>query len=698
MLTTQTEILLLLLVACLSALAFKRLHFPYTAGLVIVGLGVGLLERIGLPIASFEEIILSPELILFIFLPPLIFESALNLDDQLLVRNLVPILTLAVPGLAISMVVVAGLLSWLTPLPLFYAMLFGALISATDPVAVIALFKEIGVPKRLTVLVEGESILNDATAIVAFELVLFVIVSGGLEAITAGDVIFRVATVLAGGVLLGWVMGTLLGHALLLGKDEPLVQATVSVIAAYMTFIVAEHYLSLSGVIAVMTAGLVFGRRKSRRLAPKTRSFFHDFWRYIAFLANSLIFLLVGLSAAGFIGRLPASEPQGLWSMILLAIPAAILARGLVVFSLIPPLNRYLKDSPIPWPYQTVMFWGGLRGAVALALVLSLDTDFANRDLLIAMTLSVALFTIIVSGATTKRLIRGLRINRPTVMERLERAQALCLARQNAINVLDELAHKEQLQPLALDRLKAKSHAALGKAEALLHAIWGELGSSSELSRQAVWLEALRLEQRGYQQISDTGVLSEGALNKLVLSVHLKRDAVLGNQIPPPVPSHEELDTRWEEHLLPGVVEPDSPAGDMLQQVLHESPSDWVRKEQQVTRLRSRYEYEMATFEAAEQVVGQISWLGEQGIVDATIAQDCAGAYADVREAALQRLRTMSRDRPQLVVELQQSIIGQGMLNRTQDMLWGLVARGIISRASAKETEALIERDDADGI
>ena len=190
LLTTEIDILVLLLVACLAAIAFKRIKFPYTVGLVIVGLILsGLASQIeALEIVNTFE--LSEELILFIFVPPLIFESALNMDSRLLLRNLTPVLMLAAPGLLISTAIVGFVLAWLTPLSFGQALLFGSLISATDPVAVIALFKELGVPKQLAILVEGESLFNDATAIVAFNIIFATIAAGqvGGDAIQSGVV------------------------------------------------------------------------------------------------------------------------------------------------------------------------------------------------------------------------------------------------------------------------------------------------------------------------------------------------------------------------------------------------------------------------------------------------------------------------------------------------------------------------------
>ena len=391
---TEITILILLLIACIGSIYFKRFQLPYTVGLVIAGLLLGFAENNDLHI---QNLALSPEIILFLFIPPLVFASASNINHRLFLHNLKPALTLAGPGLVVSVAIIGGLLNLLTPLNLGQAFVFGALISASDPVAVVALFEELGVPKRLNMLVDGESMLNDATAIVAFEVVLSVIESGVFQASTLLSALIKVVIVLLGGIMVGLLIGTLMGVAIQVAKENPLIQASVSLLVAYLAFIIAEHYLHVSGVIAVMTAGLMVGRYKSYHLSPDTRNYLNNFWGYISFLANSLIFLLVGLTASGFILKLPLTQPN-FWLVIFCSIIVTYLARGLMIFSIIPLINPFLKAGSINWQYQLVSFWGGLKGAVALALALSLANDFPNRDLIIALTLGVALFTILVGG------------------------------------------------------------------------------------------------------------------------------------------------------------------------------------------------------------------------------------------------------------------------------------------------------------
>ena len=241
LLTIEIDILVLLLVACLAAIAFKRIRFPYTVGLVLVGLVLSFLARNIEALEVVNTFRLSEELILFIFVPPLIFESALNMDSRILLRNLSPVLVLAAPGLLISTAIVGTVLAWLTPLSLGQALLFGSLISATDPVAVIALFKELGAPKQLAVLVEGESLFNDATAIVTFNIIFAVIAAGavGADALQKGALDFLVAFV--GGIVVGAAFGYLMRSFMNLAQENSLLLSTITTITAYGAFLIAEE-------------------------------------------------------------------------------------------------------------------------------------------------------------------------------------------------------------------------------------------------------------------------------------------------------------------------------------------------------------------------------------------------------------------------------------------------------------------------
>ncbi len=349
--TTVIVVIGLLLVASAASIGLKRTRMPYTVGLVLLGLVLGwLAERVD-ALEPLGEAALSPDMILFVFLPTLIFESAFNLNARLLSQNMAPVLTLAIPGLLLSTAIVGGLLTLVTPLSLGSAMLFGALISATDPVAVIALFKDVGAPKRLTILVEGESLFNDATAIVLFRIILVVLAAGTLTAGTLGRGVLEFLVVFLGGLAVGGIIGYLMIRTIALAEDTPVVEVTLSTVVAYAAFIVADHYLHVSGVMATVGAGLVVGTLGSTRFTPEIREYLHQFWEYAAFVANSLIFLLVGLTVK-LSGLLEYFGPIG-WAIL-----AVIVARAVTVYGLMPVVNRLPRAEPVDRRNQTVMFWG----------------------------------------------------------------------------------------------------------------------------------------------------------------------------------------------------------------------------------------------------------------------------------------------------------------------------------------------------
>src|SRR3990170_6239225 len=310
-LQAETLIIELLLVVSLVAIAVRRLRVPYTVALVVVGLFITSQSPL--------EINLTPELILTLFVPPLVFEAAFHINFAELRRNLPWILMLAVPGVILTMLVVGGIVSWATPLALPIAMVFGALIAATDPVAVVALFRTLGTPKRLGVLVEGESLLNDGTAIVVFNLALIVALTGRfnlLEGVT--DFVRVAAGGTAIGLALGWVISRLISRV-----DDFLIETTLTTVLAFGSYLLAER-LHVSGVLAVVAAGLVNGNIGPQGMSPTTRIVIFNFWEYVAFLANSLVFLLIGL-------QVNIQALVDVWQPILWAILAVLVARGVVV-------------------------------------------------------------------------------------------------------------------------------------------------------------------------------------------------------------------------------------------------------------------------------------------------------------------------------------------------------------------------------
>ena len=389
---------LLVLAIVLQPLA-RRLHIPLSALLVIAGFVASELMVLagmdtGVRAGNFHD------LVFYVFLPILIFESAYNIDVRLLFRNLLPILFLAIPLMLLSALLTAALvyagIAHPDGFPWIAALLTGALLSATDPVAVVALFREMGVSKRLGLLLEGESLFNDATAIVLFG-VFLAIATGADGPMTWTDAAAHFSRVFFGGMLAGGVAGFVMAIVMKVIND-PVTRAVVTVITAYLSFAIAESLLHVSGVMAVLVAGLVLGRNREKE------GFVQELWEFNAWIANALVFLLVGVTITMdmFTER---------WLAMLIGIAGVIIARAIGIFTFVPLLSRILPVDAIPRSYQAVMFWGGLRGAVTLALALSLPTTLDYWWTIQSIAFGVVLFTLFIQALTIGPLIRHYNLN-----------------------------------------------------------------------------------------------------------------------------------------------------------------------------------------------------------------------------------------------------------------------------------------------
>jgi monovalent cation:H+ antiporter, CPA1 family len=398
-------------------------QIPYTLLLVIVGLGLATVDV--------RLVNLSPELILSIFLPPLLFEAAWNLRWTELKRDLVPICLYAVFGVVISIAGMALSLYELTGLSMTTALLIGASLSATDPVSVTALFRELGVPKRLTTLMEGESLFNDGMAVVAFG--FLVALPLGKAQLGLQPVLIELFTVVGIGMAVGGLIG--FGISYLTQRfDLPLVEQSLTLVAAYGTYIITEE-LGGSGVIGVVTTGLILGNFGSRiGMNPRTRIIVSEFWEFLAFFVNSIVFLLIG-------DQIRFETLQANLGTIAVTVGAMILTRAIAIYFL-GALSNWWAKSEIPVSDQTVLWWGGLRGSVSIALALSVPAILPGQDEIIATVFGVVLFTLLVQGLTVKPLLDKLKLlgNQPLRQEYSE-----TVARQVALNrVLEHLQQPEK--------------------------------------------------------------------------------------------------------------------------------------------------------------------------------------------------------------------------------------------------------------
>lgn len=391
---TEDILVLLFCVATLIAIVVRRVRVPYTVALVLAGLAIGSLGWV-------EPPTLTRDMLFTFFLPGLLFEAAFHIDLEALRGTWRSVFCLSVAGVAVSVALTAGITLLARPLGIdaridpWTAVIFGALVAATDPVAVTALFRDIGAPARLATLLEAESLFNDGTGVVVLTLVVALAASPGTPAVSA---IPQFAIVAGGGAVVGIAVGwavTRLIHRV----DDPMIEIALTMVAALGAFVLADRY-ALSGVIATVVAGIVCAAHgRDTGMAPASRLATETFWRYVGFALNSIVFLLMGFNVR--LSRLADD-----FGVIILGFLAMTIARFAVV-GLLHLAFRH-TDEAMPRSWSVILAWGGLRGALAMVLAFSLPSALHDRSLLVSMTVGAVILSLVVQGLTMPSVVRRL--------------------------------------------------------------------------------------------------------------------------------------------------------------------------------------------------------------------------------------------------------------------------------------------------
>jgi monovalent cation:H+ antiporter, CPA1 family len=450
-----------LIIASLSAMISLiqplavRLRLPPTVLLALVGVAIGAgasfllyttmtdaFNEVAEPIVKLP---FTSSTFLVIFLPLLLFQAALTIDVREMVRDAAPLLLLAVVAVFVATIVIGYSLSMIGGVPLLVALLVSSIVATTDPSAVIAIFRDLGAPGRLTRLIEGESLLNDAAAIVLFTILLGMLLSGQEPDLVEGA--WRFVAAFGGGIVLGLAGARLIAMLLPWLGGLRSAEVTLTLALPYLMYILGEHLLNVSGVIAVVTSGLALSATVRARLSPENRTYLEAFWEQLAFWAGSLVFILASILV-----------PRLLWNvslydlgLILIMVLAALAARVLVLFVLLPMLSAVKLTQKVSHAYKLVITWGGLRGAVTLALALAVTEsrvlDPEVKQVVAVLATGFVLFTLFVNGLTLRPVIRLLKLDGLSPVNQALHRQVLALSLADVRDAVQDTARAYEIAP-----------------------------------------------------------------------------------------------------------------------------------------------------------------------------------------------------------------------------------------------------------
>ncbi len=645
-----------LFVGALLKSVMRNSRLPYTVVLLLIGVFIGVLGHLGF--YSSDSLVgnivqqvgdIDPHLILFLFLPTLIFESAYSMEPHLFFRILPQIALLAIVGLIISMILSALTIHWLLSWSLGVSLLFGALISATDPVAVVALLKEKSSRKRLETLIEGESLLNDGTAIVFFSL-FYGFAFGATTEIeplyVLGEFIWVVSAGLFIGTFVGWSSLWIIGKLI----DQPLVEITLSVAAAYLTFVIAV-WLDVSGVVALVALALMYSTLGRTRISPEISHFLHQFWEMLAYIANTLIFLIVGIVIISYT-RFDSLE---LWITLGVLYIALVAIRSISVIVLMPILERI--GVGITRKKATVLVWGGLRGAVSLSLALTIVQDMniseVLREQILFLTAGIVFLTIVINGSTMEYLLKRLKLDKFPAAKEASIKKAEHSLRVEMKSYFKTLVHNPFFDKIKIDSLS--DFIDEYKNEKL------EQDIEKEEEDVAFMRRLLEIERSDYWRQFEEGNIGRKATFLLSKSVESALD---NSPLIYPRPALEEL-----------LKIPTPPKWMSSVPFVGDSLDEWL-----FTHLSLNYDIARGYVEAQDEIRSHIQKLKPSDaiakIVEDMVDKNCSKAFAFTNE--------VHKIHPQLTTKLQALSAKRLLLNHERSLIWKMEHDGVLESSEAQ--------------
>lgn len=528
-LTQTLSVLFLLFVSSFAYIFSKKVNFPYTVLLVLVGLLLVPLSKFGI-FGFIDDFQLTPDILFFVFLPILLFESSYNINYRHIIKSWKSISALAIFGLMLSAVIIAFWLFAILPfvgleIPFIICLLFWVLISATDPVAVLSIFKSIGAPRKLALIFEWESLFNDGTALAIFLVILWVILEGWI--VTGETYLIWFGKFLS--MLFGWILFwvfTWVFFSKIIGriKNNEEVEIVLTMLLAHVTFITAElithhfHFLPISGVIATVIASIIIGNYGRYKITPRVETHMQKFWELFAFVSNSIVFILLGLILSSIDTELIKLIP-----IMMVSIPIVMVARAVSVYIPMWILNLFsCKEERIPKNWQHLLSWGSLRGALALMMVLMIPWEwhhkfeqmlafeqmvgwtyhFHIREFLLILTITNIMFTLFVKAPTISFMMKRMGMDKLHKLESFEYAEGKILANFKILQKLHISYKKAYLTQYEYDELKAKYTNKLTDAVWEMKAILsGNQKEADTLIRRAISLHALGIEKQYLKEL-----------------------------------------------------------------------------------------------------------------------------------------------------------------------------------------------------
>lgn len=554
---TANAVLAVFVMLGISSLAIfwaKKVRLPHTVFLVVIGLLLGLIAQFP-AFSFFSEFTLTPELLFYLLLPTLIFESAYNINARRMVEDMPSILILSIISLVVSTVLIGAGLYYLLAffgfaVPFIFTLLFGALISATDPVAVLALFKEYGAPRRLSLIFEGESLFNDATAVALFFVLLEVAQFGyhGFDTVLEGVVSFT--SMMVGGVIFGVIVGGIFAKLVGLARENEIASITLTIVLAHVTFILAEvlsHHMvwggfhfSLSPIIATTVAALLMGNYGRSKIHPKAEEFVENLWSQLAFMSNSLIFILIGVLFVS----VPKLEPLMI-GVVAITILLVAIARAISIYPVLGVFNAVSKpDKKIPMAWQHLLSWGSLRGALAVTMVLLIpdDLSFAGwniatspKELLLAITVGCIFATLFIKATTIQKFMKILKLDTLTDIEKVEAEEAKALVHLEAEKRIKRYEERGYIEKTVADSLCADHKKKYNEA-------CRDLASTDtkNLSLRVLRMFAIGIEKKHLKELYQHNEVNEPVFKRLTGKLQLQLEAIEAGDLAPNMSIHSD--------------------------------------------------------------------------------------------------------------------------------------------------------------